>query len=131
VLILDENFRQEQQAVLHAWGIRARKVGIDVAAFGTADADLIPVLRRQPSPTFFTHDEDFWKQSLQHPEYCLVWLDVADSVGALYVRRYLRHVDFDTTTKRLGRVVRVNAKEVTFYDSRHGKPKHVGWLRTI
>lgn len=131
MLVLDENFRLEQQAVLHAWGIRTRKVGKDLAAFGTDDADLIPLLLRQPSPTFFTHDEDFWRPSLRHPAYCLVWLDVEDTRGALYVRRFLRHVDFDTKAKRLGKIVRVHAGGLAFYDSRHGKAKSAAWLRTV
>jgi hypothetical protein len=131
VLILDENFRLEQQAILHAWRIRTRKVGKDFAAFGADDADLIPLLLRQPSPTFFTHDEDFWRQSLLHPSYCLVWLDMDDTLGALYVRRFLRHADFDTNAKRLGKVVRVHAGGLTFYDTRHGKPKLAEWFRAI
>ncbi|MEO8352111.1 MAG: hypothetical protein ABI680_10295 [Chthoniobacteraceae bacterium] len=44
MLILDENFRLEQQDVLVSWRIRTRKIGKDLAAFGTADADLIPLL---------------------------------------------------------------------------------------
>lgn len=131
MFILDENFRREQQAVLRAWGIRARKIGTDLADFGTDDADLIPLLLRQPSPTFFTHDEDFWRQSLQHPRYCLVWLDMEDTAGALYVRRFLRHMDFDTNAKRLGKVVRVHPDGLTVFDSRHCKPKHTAWLRAV
>lgn len=131
VLILDENFRLEQQAVLLAWGIRTRKVGKDLAAAGIDDADLIPFLLRLPSPTFFTHDEDFWRPSLQHPAYCLVWLDVEDTRGALYVRRFLRNVDFDTKVKRLGKVIRVHAGELNLHDSRHGKPKNTAWLRSV
>ena len=131
MLILDENFRLEQQAVLAAWRIRARKIGKDLAAFGTDDADLIPLLLRQPQPTFFTHDEDFWRQSLWHPAYCLVWLDMDDRQGAVFVRRFLRHVDFDTHTKRLGKVVRVHPDGLTFYDSRHGRAKQTAWLRAV
>jgi hypothetical protein len=74
---------------------------------------LIPLLLRHSSPTFFTHDEDFWRQSLIHPGYCLVWLDMEDTHGALYVRRFLRHVDFDTKAKRLGKVVRVHPDGLT------------------
>lgn len=74
MLILDENFRLEQQAVLSAWRIRARKIGKEVARFWTDDSDLIPLLLRLPKPTFFTHDEDFWRQSLWPPAYCLAWL---------------------------------------------------------
>ena len=43
----------------------------DLAAFGTDDDDLIPLLLHLPKPTFFTHDVDFWRQSLWHPGYCL------------------------------------------------------------
>ena len=39
------------------------------------------------------------------------------------------HVDFDTATKRLGKVVRVRPDGLTFYDTRHGKPKYAAWLR--
>lgn len=54
-----------------------------------------------------------------------------DDQGARFVRRFLRHVDFDTTAKRLGKVIRVNPDDLTFYDSRHGKPKHATWLRAV
>jgi hypothetical protein len=47
------------------------------------------------------------------------------------VRRFLRHVDFDTSAKRLGKIVRVHAGGLSFYDSRHGKPKSAAWLRTV
>ena len=131
MLLLDENFRLEQQAVLHAWGIRTRKIGKDLATSGIDDADLIPLLLRLPSPTFFTRDEDFWRPSLQHPDYCLVWLDVEDTQGALYARRFLRHVEFDTNAKRLGEIVRVQAGGLTLYESRHGKPTNAAWLRSV
>lgn len=131
MLILDENFHLEQQAVLAAWGIRTRKIGRELAASGTDDADLIPLLLRHSKPTFFTHDVDFWRQSLWHPGYCLAWLDTDDDQGARFVRRFLRHVDFDTTAKRLGKVVRVHPDGLTYHDSRHGKPKHVTWLRAV
>ena len=131
MLILDENFRLEQQAVLSAWRIRARKIGRELAAFGTDDANLVPLLLRLPKPTLFTHDEDFWRQSLWHPAYCLAWLDMDDTLGARYVRRFLRHVDFDTTAKRLGKVVRVHPDGLTYCDSRHGKAKKVNWLRAV
>ncbi len=131
MFILDENFRHEQQAILSAWGIRTRKVGKEISAFGTDDGDLIPLILRQPSPTFFTHDVDFWHQPLWHPGYCLAWLDMDDILGARYVRRFLRHVNFDTSAKRLGKIVRVHPDGLTFYDSRHSKPKHATWLRAV
>ena len=131
MLVLDENFRLEQQAILAAWKIRARKVGRELARYGTDDGDLIAVLHRLASPTFFTHDQDFWRQSLIHPAYCLVWLDMDDRQGALYVRRFLRHPQFDTHAKRLGKVVRVHPDGLTCHHSRHGRPKRIAWLRSV
>ena len=53
MLILDENFHLEQQAVLAAWRIRTRKIGRELAAPGTDDADLIPLIMRLPAPNPF------------------------------------------------------------------------------
>jgi hypothetical protein len=131
VLVLDENVRLEQKAILAAWGIRARKIGPDLAAHGVGDADLITLLLTLSKPTFFTHDKDFWTPALLHSSYCLVWLDTEDVDAARYIRRFLRHVDFDTNAKRVGKVVRVHPDSLTFYDSAHGKAKQLGWLRTL
>jgi hypothetical protein len=49
---------------------------------------------------------------------------VEDTRGALFVRRFLRHVDFDTNAKRMGKIVRVHSGGLTLYDSRHAKAKH-------
>lgn len=128
MLILDENISGDEEAKLVHWRIRCRVVGVDVAACGTDDADLIPLLLTLPRPTFLTHDQDFWDQSLQHADYCLAWLDTEESEQARYVRAFLRHSDFDTHAKRLGKVVRIHPSGLTFYDSRHSAAKQVGWI---
>ena len=112
-------------------GIRTRKVGVELAAKGTDDADLIPILHSLAEPTFFTHDRDFWCQSLVHPAYCIVWLDMEDVEAAAYIRLFLRHPDFKTHAQRLGRVVRVHSDSLTFFDSRHGKLKRTTWPRAV
>ena len=131
MIVLDENICAEQKASLQTRGIRTRKVGVELAARGTDDDDLIPILHSLPEPTFFTHDRDFWRQSLVHPAYCIVWLDMEDGEAASYIRRFLRHPDFRTHAARLGKVVRVHADSLTFFDSRHGKAKQVPWLRAV
>lgn len=102
-----------------------------LAEYGTDDADLIPILHRLPRPTFFTHDADFWTPHLCHPAYCVVFLDVEDTEAAGYIRRFLRHPDFETHAARLGKVIQARSTGLTFYDSRYGKAKPVSWLRAV
>ena len=131
MLILDENIGAPERERLRAWRVHFRHVGETLADYGTDDADLIPILHRLARPTFFTHDRDFWTPRLCHPAYCLVFLDVEDTEAADYIRRFLRHSDFDTHAKRLGKVVRAHPDGLAFYDSRHGKTKQVPWLRAV
>ncbi len=52
MLVLDENLPAGQQQLLRERRIRFRVVGLDVAASGTADENLIPVLHRLSRPTW-------------------------------------------------------------------------------
>lgn len=89
------------------------------------------ILHRLPRPTFFTHDADFWTPRLCHPAYCIVFLDVEDTEAADYIRRFLHHPDFETHAARMGKVIQARSTGLTFCDSRHGKAKHVAWLRPV
>ena len=59
-------------------------------------------------PTFFTLDWDYFKRDLCHARYCLVFLDVKRNESAAFIRRLLRHKEFDTQAKRMGAVIRVS-----------------------
>ncbi len=107
MLVLDENLPEGQRLWLRNWRVHFRVVGVEVAASGTRDENLIPVLHRLPQPTFFTLDRDFFRPGLPHAGYCLVWLDVRGKHAADFIRRFLKHPQFDTQAKRLGAVVRV------------------------
>jgi len=52
-------------------------------------------------------DDDFYKPALRHAGYCLVWLDVSRGEIGTYIRRFLKHPDFNSMAKRLGNIVRV------------------------
>ena len=131
MIVLDENINGLEEEKLLRWRIRCRTIGVHIAAKGTDDADLIPILLALPRPVFFTYDQDFWDQSRQHPAYCLAWLDTEETEQARYIRAFLRHKEFDTHAKRLGKVVRVHPDGLSFFDSRHGKVKRATWLRTV
>ena len=95
MLVLAENISVLEREKLRAMRLRARAIGETLAAFGTDDADLIPVLHRLPSPTFFTHDSDFLRRDWWHAEYALVWLDLPEmrrrpTSAASYVTRRSR-----------------------------------------
>ena len=96
MLVLDENLPAAQRLLLRRWRIHFRVVGLDLAAWGTDDENLIPALHRLPQPTFFSLDRDFCRPDWAHASYGLVWLDVADDRAAEFIRRFLRHPAFDT-----------------------------------
>ena len=56
MLVLDENVPAGQRLLLRKWRVRFRVIGVDVAAPGTTDENLIPVLQKLSRPTFFSLD---------------------------------------------------------------------------
>jgi len=118
--LLDENIRHDQGEQLRKWRIPFRLLVRDLARSGIQDPDIIPLLHRGTRPTLFTHDQDYFKRSLVHPAYCLVWLDLYDGGAAVFIRRFLRHPDFNSHAKRLGKAVRLHPQRITFWQV--GKP---------
>jgi hypothetical protein len=101
-----------------------------LAHAGIQDPDIIPILHGLKRSTFFTHDQDFWKYSLAHKRYCLVWLDVYDGDAAFWIRRFLRHSRFLTQAQRMGTVVRVHSHTLRYWESgKHGQAL-VNWQST-
>ncbi|MBM3130011.1 MAG: hypothetical protein FJ009_15490 [Chloroflexi bacterium] len=106
--ILDENIPVIQRGILKDWRIPIRHFGYDLGRKGMKDESIIPFLLTLPRPTFFTLDWDFFKRDLCHSRYCLVHLDVRRNEAATFVRRLLRHPEFDTQAKRIGTVIRAS-----------------------
>ncbi len=127
MLLLDENITRLAEERLRRWRIPARVIGEHFALKGAADADLVPILHRLAHPTFFTHDWDFWRPDLCHPRYCIVHLAVENTEAADYIRRFLRHSQFSTSAKRLGKVIQVRPTGLAVLDSRQGKARSVDW----
>ena|SRR2546423_409997 len=115
--LLDENIRHDQGQTLRKWRIPFRFLIYDLARAGIQYPDIIPLLHRGKNPTLFTHDKDFFRRTLSHPGYCLVWLDLYDGDAALFVRRFLRHPEFNSHAKRMGKVVRLHPERITFWKS--------------
>ncbi len=80
---------------------------------GIDDREIIRLLRSLHHPTLFAVDYHFYKRGLCHARYCLVQLDVAQPEAAHFVRRVLRHPDFNTHAKRMGVVIRASQSGLT------------------
>ena len=125
--LLDENIRHDQGQQLRKWRIPFRLLICDLARSGIQDAEIIPLLHRGKYPTLFTHDKDYFKRTLVHPAYCLVWLDLYDGEAALFVRRFLRHPEFNSHAKRMGKVVRLHPQHINSWQPGKGPLQTVKW----
>ena len=125
--LLDENFPDDQSENLRIWKIPFRQIGKQAGYRGIKDDNIIPILHRFKSVTFFTQDQDFFRRNLCHDSYCLVWLEVDSDDAARYVRQLLRHPHFDTASKRSGKVVRVSHGGLAYWMRNVAKLQSVRW----
>jgi hypothetical protein len=126
--VLDENIIHSQKENLRQWRIPCRQMGEELSRSGVQDSEVIPLLMRLKAPTFFTRDLDYFQPQLRHSRYCLVWLNIRPDEAAFYMRQFLRHPGFRTHEQRLGRVVRVHAKGLEFWQLGDAKLYRVEWL---
>ena len=129
MLVCDENISEIEVWRLREWRIRVRQIGPDVADLSIGDDNILPLLHRLKQPTFFTRDGDFWNPRLRHAGYCLVFVDVPDHEGevAAAIRRFVNHPAFDTHAKRSGKVVRVHADGVHYWERGHAEKRVEPW----
>ena len=99
--ILDENVLASQRQLLQVWHLHVRQIGVDIGRKGMKDDEIIPFLLANRRPTFFTRDLGFYDRKLCHTRYCLVCLAVDRYEAAAFVRRLLKHPEFDTQQKRM------------------------------
>ena len=125
--ILDEQILDNQRQLLKSWRIAARQIGYDIGRKGLKDKEIIPLLLQCRKPTFFTLDFDFFESRLCHAKYSIVCMDVGKHEAALYIRRLLRHPDFDTIAKRCGRVIRLSSMRIGIWKLHAEKEVFIDW----
>ena len=125
--IIDENIPEDQRQLLRGWHIRARQIGHEVGRPGMEDAEIIPLLHRIESSTFFTRDLGFYQRPLCHPNYCIVCLAVTAYEAASFIRRFLRHPQFQTQANRLGMVIRAGQRGITLWRLHSDEEEKAGW----
>jgi hypothetical protein len=128
MIILDEHVPPSQRLLLRSWRIAVKHIGYDAEHQGLQDEDIIPYLQHQRRPTFATLDAGFYDRTLCHQRYCLVILNVRQAEIASFVRRLLRHPEFDTQAKRMGHVLRVSHVGVSGWRVRMQSEMHIEWV---
>lgn len=127
MIILDENFPESQRQLLKAWRVPVRQIGVEISRKGIQDDEIIPLLLGLRRSTLFTLDNDFYLRRLCHARYCLVCVDVAQYEAAAFVRRLLRHKNFDTETKRIGAVIRLSHAGIFSWRLHAEKEERLTW----
>jgi hypothetical protein len=128
VNILDENILKDERQLLQRWRIAIHQIGYDVGRKGMQDNEIIPFLHQLPRPTFFTRDEDFYERGLCHARYCLVYLNVEQYEVAVFIRRVLRHREFNTQAKRMGTVMRASHVGLSLWRPHAEQEIRVEWV---
>lgn len=125
--IIDENIIKSQCQLLKSWRIPIRKIGIDIGCKGIKDNDIIPLLLKLQSPTFFTRDLGFYDKKLCHKKYCLVCMAIEKHEAAVFVRRLLRLKKFGTRSKRMGAVIRISRRGIQFWNLNSNAESFIKW----
>ncbi len=73
---------------------------------------------------------DFFRKSLCHDGYCLAVLNTTQYEVAAFARRFLRHPDFDTQAKRMGKVVKLGPTGIAVWAQQSGIQTTEPWPRT-
>ena len=113
--VLDENILESQRQLLLNWRVPIRQIGVEIGRKGLKDREIIPLLLQARRITFFTCDADFYKRPLCHARYSLVHLNMRQHEVAVFVRRFLRHPEFNTAAQRMGKVVRLSSADITVW----------------
>lgn len=125
--VLDENISEDQRQLLRSWRIRTYQIGVDVGHPGMKDEpQIIPLLHQLRRPTLFTRDLGFFDPKFCHDRYGIAVLAVSPPETASFVRRFLRHADFDTQTKRMGNVAFVSHVGIRLYRA-HSELREIDW----
>jgi len=125
--IVDENIIESQCNLLRNWRISFRQIGVHLGRQGVKDKEIIPLLHKLRRPTFFTRDQDFYDRYLCHAKYCLASLAVRKDEAAFFIRRLLKHREFDTEAKRMGSVIRVSHVGLSVWRLHEESPFHYDW----
>lgn len=125
--VLDENVPESQRILLRSKRIAVRRIGREVGRAGMKDDEIIHLPHQLSRPTFFTLDAGFYDRGLSHADYCLVYLDVVETMVAKVVRSLLRHRAWSSKAKRMGHVIRASSGGMAYWGVQLEREQHLAW----
>jgi len=133
LIVVDEHLHHGKVTEALTDWITAEQIGVELGELkGRSDERIIPALRALKRRTFVTIDDWFYRSELCDRAYCLVYfalpLDRQAEIPGL-LRRLFRLPGFRTVQERLGKVVRVSAGEVRYYERHVEGEQTVAWPR--
>ncbi len=83
------------------------------------DEAIPTLLNQEAEPTFVTINEtDFWRKVAITTRFCVICIALPDNRATdipSLLQRLLRHPDFDTKARRMGRVLRLTLSAAAYY----------------
>lgn len=121
MIVLDEQLlgRSLETAIAH-WYQGAVRFITDLRPHTVIKDDAIPrLLQQERQPTFVTINEsDFWRKVGINNHFCVVCFALPDSQAheiSPRLRSLLRQSTFSTKKQRMGKVVRVTNRQISYY----------------
>jgi hypothetical protein len=127
--VLDELFDESIHEQLKARRIAIDKIGAGFGKTGWLDEHILQALHGSEK-TFHTRDHGFYRRSAAHSSYCIVYYEVPLAEMAAYIRRILRHPQFNTHAKRLGKVIKVTSQRIEFWQRDRSTKSIMRWSGT-
>lgn len=92
------------------------------------DPEIIPFLHKTGEVTFFTRDGGLYQKDLCHSKYCIVYLAVGQPEVATFIQRLLKHSDFNTKVKRMGKIISISHQHIRFWELEQDSETLLKWI---
>lgn len=131
LLIVDEHLDYwKVTQVISRW-MSVSQIGFQFGRKSMPDDNIRAILRKIKRRTFITIDKGFYQRKFCDERYCVIFFDMSlvreDEIPYL-LRRLLHFSEFQTSKKRMGKLIRVSrGSGVHYFDSRTGSEKHLSW----
>ena len=128
MIVLDHNVAEAQSQLLRDWRIHFKQIGVEAGRPEWEDfQEILRYLHRQKQATFFTHDFDFFQPQLLHADYALIVIAAPIKETAAFIKRFLRHPEFNTKAKRCGKVIRLSPRFISWWEIGAEQQQNLLW----
>ena len=128
MIVLDHNITRDQGELLSRWRIRFQRVGVEIGLPSWDDEqEILRYLHRSKQVTFFTRDSDFFRYRFCHANHCIVVIQTEEAQTASTIRRFIRHILFNTRAQRCGKVIKLMPERMIWFEVGKRARKNLNW----